>query len=916
MDTAKRSRTIDESDSSDDLIAELAKLIAEDAQGPQSPAAEPGKADDDTTASGNGTPDEPVSNEPVKADDERGQGGAVGPVADAQAERATPEQTQPAASRFQAQRTESVEENRSEEHKAAPVDEPEEQANTAPQRPAPRPMPRFSVNRDQTSAGSASGEASRPSARGDQQTEPVKRPAPSWVRPRQQARPADETAQSHEPAPAGESGEERTAAPEGPQQAQSGDRAPARPVWTVPRSRTGAASAPPSSSAGSQPREPNVQPRLRPGINAAEQPRAVRTAEPAQGRGAGAGSAQATTETRDTAAPANDPIAQLIAAQAEAARAQSRVGATPAQTEDASDDDEAPGVTEAVSDDTNVRGPSAHVEAPAARDEEPHVSTADMRDHRPASPAVDGDEDQDMDGGPDTGSGGDEDHFAVSPVFGVGGRSEARAEPPRPRQPGAGDDADPLDEIENLIGNAVRVQFHPEPQERKAPQSRIDHAYNADEEEDVDEAASAAEAAILAAAAATGSQVDTGARARRDDWAPDHDEEAGAGDFVEPEYAPQPARRKRGGLRQVIVPAAAGTVLLAAGFGLYWYFGMNGGSNGPAPVLSADNQPVKEVPKDANANSNANQSVVLDNVGSDSSSANAGKDEQLVSRDQTGGAMGSDVNSVVGSSTGDNGLVNRKVRTVTVRPDGTIVMADNATAGGSKLPVDRPNVPNVPGNATDTASDPVAAMINAANSDTAASGGADANGAAQGNASQSASDTQGTPQTGSAAGNGATGDAGAATTADVPVPMPRPADMPVVTSIPTAKVDTSGASGGGVVDLMGGTANSNAGNTSKPAQVASATPAQPASASAAAAAGAYVQLAARRDQASAQQSLQQLQRRFASQLGNTALVVKQVDLGDRGTYYRVMAPAATMSDANTLCGNIKSAGGDCLVRSN
>ena len=37
----------------------------------------------------------------------------------------------------------------------------------------------------------------------------------------------------------------------------------------------------------------------------------------------------------------------------------------------------------------------------------------------------------------------------------------------------------------------------------------------------------------------------------------------------------------------------------------------------------------------------------------------------------------------------NDGLANRKVRTVTVRPDGTIVSSDDSVAGAAKLPVDR-----------------------------------------------------------------------------------------------------------------------------------------------------------------------------------------------------------------------------------
>ncbi len=49
------------------------------------------------------------------------------------------------------------------------------------------------------------------------------------------------------------------------------------------------------------------------------------------------------------------------------------------------------------------------------------------------------------------------------------------------------------------------------------------------------------------------------------------------------------------------------------------------------------------------------------------------------------------------AETTEGGLANRKVRTVTVRPDGTIVSGDDAVAGAEALPVDRPNVPAVAG---------------------------------------------------------------------------------------------------------------------------------------------------------------------------------------------------------------------------
>src|SRR5690606_11352785 len=90
------------------------------------------------------------------------------------------------------------------------------------------------------------------------------------------------------------------------------------------------------------------------------------------------------------------------------------------------------------------------------------------------------------------------------------------------------------------------------------------------------------------------------------------------------------------------------------------------------------------------------------------SGTNTGADEQIVSRDQADADTVAEVNSAAGSGVlagndgtavdpNQEGLVNRRVRTVTVRPDGTIVSGDDSLAGSAMLPVDRPAVPDVPG---------------------------------------------------------------------------------------------------------------------------------------------------------------------------------------------------------------------------
>src|SRR5262249_11455097 len=115
-----------------------------------------------------------------------------------------------------------------------------------------------------------------------------------------------------------------------------------------------------------------------------------------------------------------------------------------------------------------------------------------------------------------------------------------------------------------------------------------------------------------------------------------------------------------------------------------------------APQLTADATPVKvKPPAAAPANTDTAKSPVLAKM---DGTPSAPSKEQLVSTDQsTTTNVTRDVTPPpAADSNGDPGLANRKVRTVTVRPDGTIVSGDDALAGGAQLAVDRPNVPAVP----------------------------------------------------------------------------------------------------------------------------------------------------------------------------------------------------------------------------
>jgi SPOR domain len=82
--------------------------------------------------------------------------------------------------------------------------------------------------------------------------------------------------------------------------------------------------------------------------------------------------------------------------------------------------------------------------------------------------------------------------------------------------------------------------------------------------------------------------------------------------------------------------------------------------------------------------------------------------------------------------------------------------------------------------------------------------------------------------------------------------------------------------------------------------------------------GSYVvQVSSQRSEADAQASYRSLQGKFPSVLGSRAPLIKRADLGDKGVYYRAMVgPFGSSEEAAQVCGNLKTAGGQCVVQKN
>ena len=81
--------------------------------------------------------------------------------------------------------------------------------------------------------------------------------------------------------------------------------------------------------------------------------------------------------------------------------------------------------------------------------------------------------------------------------------------------------------------------------------------------------------------------------------------------------------------------------------------------------------------------------------------------------------------------------------------------------------------------------------------------------------------------------------------------------------------------------------------------------------------GYLVQVSSQKNESDAQSSYKVLQGKYPAVLGSRSPVIKRADLGDKGVYYRAMVgPFGSSEEAAQVCGNLKTAGGQCVVQKN
>ncbi|MDH4411800.1 MAG: SPOR domain-containing protein [Rhizobium sp.] len=387
-------------------------------------------------------------------------------------------------------------------------------------------------------------------------------------------------------------------------------------------------------------------------------------------------------------------------------------------------------------------------------------------------------------------------------------------------------------------------------------------------------------------------------------------------------------------LKPYLMAGTAVIVLLAGAGGLYAWLGSGavGTLTGGEPqVIAADKSPVKIVPEDPGGKSVPNQDkAVYDRVAGNG--VEDPKQTSLISSEEEpvdvvqrtlipetlpmegeNEAMATPVGETEDPRLLPDGqpqqaaaedpatITPRKVRTMIVRPDGTLV-AQEVPAEPTPAPVE--TAAATPSQAA--AETPVLAPPSVPTTNT-------------GDAVKTVDTRVVTPggATETAAAPAAATDT-AATAAPAPAETAAAAPAPVDATAPRAPIPTSRPSDQ-PVNVVGTVTDQ--GNL-RPAQPAAAAPAPAATQTdvaaaapaAAAPSGSFgIQIASLPSEADAQKSYRSLSSKFGNVLGGKPWEIRQADVPGKGTFYRVRIVAGSKDDAVALCEQYRAAGGSCLV---
>lgn len=456
---------------------------------------------------------------------------------------------------------------------------------------------------------------------------------------------------------------------------------------------------------------------------------------------------------------------------------------------------------------------------------------------------------------------------------------------------------------------------------------------------------------------------------RRPDVDPEEPEPAP----IDDETAPSKPRRVR--RRSPAMLAAAAVAVVAAAGGVAYVILDFGGSSIPEvpPVISADGSPDKIPPAEAEQNASAGPAKAVFDKVADANDPGAqrldreevvippGDDTAKTDTDLPGVATGEEPAPDAAETTPDSPPIEpKKVRTVVVKPDGTVIASSDApetaegvgrfasttaAVAGSGYPEPGAlGAPGTIGTPPATGGPPAVPgrkpLVIDGTADFKAPPGSII--VTQGTAPPAADAAAGTE---TAAAAVAPADATPAETTEAvagfdgpppPLPPQRPPVPLRTVAAPGAVAPTTAAATSAAV-----AATPPAASPSAPAATGgplvltpqASAPAQPAAAARAPAAAApapvaaptatpavagsvAVQLASQKTEAEALRAFADLQRRFPSILGGRQPSVVAATVGDRGTFYRVRVSESSAAAANDLCSQLKAAGGDCFVTRN
>ncbi|MBY5361109.1 sporulation protein [Rhizobium leguminosarum] len=403
-------------------------------------------------------------------------------------------------------------------------------------------------------------------------------------------------------------------------------------------------------------------------------------------------------------------------------------------------------------------------------------------------------------------------------------------------------------------------------------------------------------------------------------------------------------------MRRLLAGAVVLVVFAGVGYGVYssvWNGeGLGIVASGEPRVITADKEPVKVVPENPGGKTVPNQDkAVYDRV---AGSAEEPKQKALVSSDEapvdvvqrtltpealpeddenanaddqvTPTAVGEteDPRLLPDQDNADKALTSdadktpsvspRKVRTMIVKPDGTLVAREEPA------PVDQPAA-SAPATQSAQATPPAQSTPSAQSTPpvppvggTAASFPAGAEVASAD--ARSAAPVETAPVQPPLAGSA---DVQAANPAPVASPV-RPVKTSAIADtapIPTARPADQPVNVVGTVTEKG--------NVRPPAQqpktteVAAAAPVAAKPPQAASAGGYGIQIASLPSEDEATKSYANLSKKFASVLGGRSHEIRRADIAGKGTFYRVRIPAGSKDEAAALCEQYRAAGGSCLI---